>query len=174
MNLRSLSEQSILSDNPSEVRNHWNGFIRWMTYEFFKLKGLSEQVRNDYIREAEERLEERLAKEDEEKARQESEEKEILEAKEKARKEAEEKAVTEVAAAKAKADAEEATCIAAEKAAKEKEVSLTQGEPTNSDLAPLVLKTLEELQKKQQLVRARLNQQDSVNSSIQTLLAQML
>lgn len=39
-----------------------------MTSEAFKLKGLSEQVRNDYIREAEERLEARLAREAKEKA----------------------------------------------------------------------------------------------------------
>ncbi|XP_050915850.1 uncharacterized protein LOC127130944 [Lathyrus oleraceus] len=176
--LKTLSEQSSLSDNPSEVRNHWNGFLIWMTSEVFKLKGLYEQVRNDYIREAEERLEERLAKEAEEKAHQEAEEKERLEAKELERKEAKEKVTAEAAAAKAeakaKADAEEAAHIIEEEASKEKEVSLTQCESSNSDLSPLVLKTLEELQKEQQLVRARLDQQDSINSSIQTLPAQLL
>lgn len=133
-----------------------------MTSEVFKLKGLSEQVRNDYIREAEERLKARMARE----------------AEEKERKEAEEKVVVEVAAAEAKAkarvDTEEAAHIAVKESAKEKEVALTQGESSNSDLAPLVLKTLEVLQKEQQIVRSRLDQQDSVNSSIQSLLTQLL
>ncbi|XP_050890958.1 uncharacterized protein LOC127096433 [Lathyrus oleraceus] len=176
--LRTLSEQSSLSDNPSKVRNHWNGFLRWMTSEIFKLKGLSEQVRNDYIREAEERLEARMAREAEEEVRQEAEEKARLEAEVQERKEDEAKVIFEATAAeakaKAKADAEEAARIAAEEADKAKEVALTQGESSNSDLAPLVLKTLEELQKEQKLVRARLDQQDSVNSSIQTLLTQLL
>ncbi|XP_050908947.1 uncharacterized protein LOC127122692 [Lathyrus oleraceus] len=39
--LRTLSKQSNLSDNPLEVRTRWNGFLRWMTSEVFKLKGLS-------------------------------------------------------------------------------------------------------------------------------------
>lgn len=149
MKLRTLSEQSSLSDNPFEVRNHWNGFLRWMTSEVFKLKGLPEQVRNNYIREVEERLEARLAREVEEKARQKAEEKARLKAKEQERKEAEEKVIVEAAAAecgaKAKADPEEATRIAAEEAAKEKEVVLTQGKSSNSDVSQLVLKTLEEL-----------------------------
>ncbi|XP_050897402.1 proline-rich receptor-like protein kinase PERK12 [Lathyrus oleraceus] len=85
MKLRTLSEQSILSDNPSEVRNQWNGLLRWMTSEVFKLKGLSKQVRNDYIREAGERIEARLARETEEKAHQEAEEKARLKAEELAR-----------------------------------------------------------------------------------------
>ncbi|XP_050909541.1 uncharacterized protein LOC127123359 [Lathyrus oleraceus] len=160
--LRSLSEQFKLSDNPSEVRNDQNGFLRWMTYEVFKLKGLSEQVRNDYIREVKERLEARLAIEYEEKSRQEAKEKARLEAEEKARKEAEEKAAAEAAAAaeakaKAKADVKEVTHIDVEEAAKAKEVALTQGESSNSDLAPLVLKALEELQKELQIIRAGLD-----------------
>lgn len=106
MKLRTLSERSSLSGNPFEVRTHWNGFLRWMTLEVFKLKGLSEQVINDYIRSAEEIQEACLEKEAEEKARQEAEEKA-----------ADEAAVAE-AEAKAKADAEEATRIAAEEAAK--------------------------------------------------------
>lgn len=53
-----------------------------MTYEVFKLKGLSEQVRNDYIREAKERLEAHLVKDAEEKAREEAEEQARREAKE--------------------------------------------------------------------------------------------
>lgn len=153
MKLITLSEEFSLSDNPSKVRNHWNGFLRWITSEVFKLKGLSEQVKNDYIRETEEKLEARLAKEAEEKARQKAEEKERLEAKEQARTEAKEKASTEDAAAKAKAkakaDTKEAAHIAVEEVAKAKEVALTQGESSNSDLSPLVLKTLEELQKEQ-------------------------
>ncbi|XP_050919295.1 eukaryotic translation initiation factor 4 gamma-like [Lathyrus oleraceus] len=149
-----------------------------MTYEVFKLKGLFKQVKNDYIREAEERLEACMAKEDEEKSRQEAKEKAILEAEEQARKEAEEKEVVEVAAteaeAKAKADAKEATHITVEEAAKSNEFALTRGESSTYGIAPLVLQILEELQKEQQLVRARLDKQDSVNSNIQNLLTQLL
>ncbi|XP_050876992.1 uncharacterized protein LOC127080738 [Lathyrus oleraceus] len=61
------------------------------------------------------------------------------------------------AEAKAKADAEEATHIAAEEDAKAINDAQTQGEQSHSDFAPLVLKTLEELQKEQQIVRARLD-----------------
>ncbi|XP_050909533.1 uncharacterized protein LOC127123351 [Lathyrus oleraceus] len=145
--LRTLSEQSSLSDNPYEIMTHWNGFLRWMTFEVFKLKGLSEQVRNDYIRGAEERLEACLIKEAEEKARHEAEEKASLEAEEQARKEAEEKAATEAAAveAEAKVDAKEATRIAVEEAKKSTEVGITRGESSTSNIAPLVLQTLEEL-----------------------------
>lgn len=57
-----------------------------MTSEVFKLKGLSKQVRNGHIREAEERLEAYLAREAEERALQEDEEKSRLESEEKARK----------------------------------------------------------------------------------------
>ena len=84
--------------------------------------------------------------------------------------EAEAKATTEVAAVEAKANIEEA----ARTTVKTIEVALTRGESSHSDLAPLVLKTLEELQKEEQLVRTRFDQQDSVNSSIQNLLAQLL
>ncbi|XP_050894413.1 eukaryotic translation initiation factor 4 gamma-like [Lathyrus oleraceus] len=115
------------------------------------------------------------------KARLEAEGKARLEAEEKARKEVEEKAVAEAvvaaaieAKAKAKDNTKEATPIAAREDAKAKEVALTQGETSNSDLASLVLKTLEELQKEKNLVRAKLDQQDSLNSSIQTLLTQLL
>ena len=45
------------------MRNHWNRVIRWMTSKVFKLKGLSEQVKNGYIKEDEERLEAHLARE---------------------------------------------------------------------------------------------------------------
>lgn len=172
MKLRQLFEQSSLSDNPSQVRTQWNGFLRRMKFEVFKLKGLSEQVINDYIRGAEERLEACMVKEAEEKAQQEAEEKARLEAEEQNIKEAEEKATAEDAAVEAKAQAniEEAARIAAEEAAKSIEFSLTRGESSTFDIAPLVLQTLEKLQKEQQLVIARLDKQDSVNSSIQNLL----
>ncbi|XP_050878124.1 uncharacterized protein LOC127081940 [Lathyrus oleraceus] len=123
--LRQLSEESRLSDNPSKVRTHWNGFLRWMTFEVFKLKGVSEQVRNDYIRGDEERLEARLAQEDEEKARKEVEEKAAT------------KAATVEAEAKARADTEEATHIVAEEATKTTKVALTRGESSTFDIASL-------------------------------------
>lgn len=46
-----------------------------MTYKIFKLKGLSEQVRNDLIRGAEEKLKARLEKEADGKAEREAIEK---------------------------------------------------------------------------------------------------
>lgn len=166
MKLRQLFEQSSLNDNPSDVRNHWDGFLRWMTFEIFMLKGLSKQVRNDYIRGYKERLEARMVKEAEEKAR--------LEAEEKLRKEAGEKAITEAAATNVESKAKVGTEEAAHIAAKSNEFTLTRGESSISDIASLVLQTLEELQKEQQLVRVRLDKQDSVNSSIQNLLTQLL
>lgn len=148
--LRSLSENSKINDDSSAVRIHWNRVIIWMTYEAFKLKSLSEQSRNDFIREDGERLQARLAKEAEERAHREVEEKDRLEEEEKAREAAENVIAEAVAAAeaevKAKSDAEEATRITAKEAAKAKDTSLTQGESSHSDFAPLVLKTLEELQ----------------------------
>ncbi|XP_050897328.1 uncharacterized protein LOC127104169 [Lathyrus oleraceus] len=144
-----------------------------MTSEAFKLKGLSEKVRNDFIREVGERLQERLVREAEEKARREAEEKAHLE-EEKMAREAAEKAAAAEAEAKAKADAEEAARIATEEDAIESNDALTQGEQSHSVFAPLVLKTLEELQKEQQIVRVRLDQQDSVNNNIQNLLTQLL
>lgn len=80
------------------------------------------------------------------------------------------------AKAKAKVEVEaalatEVACMAAEDAEGTNEVYLTRGESLTSDLAPQVLKTLEELPKEQQLVRARLDQQDQVNYNIQNLLA---
>lgn len=105
----------------------------------------------------------------------EAKEKDRLEAEEQKRKESKEKISAEAAGvAEAKADAEEAAHIDGKEAAKAIEVALTQGESSHSDLAPLVLKTLEELQKEQLPVRARLDQQDSINSRIQTILAQLL
>lgn len=116
-----------------------------MTSEAFKLKGLSEQVRNDFARDAGERLQARLVREAEEKDRREAEEKARLEEEQRVR-EAAEKAVAE-AEAKAKADVEEVAHIAAEEAATTSTNALTQGEQSNSGFAYLVLKTLKELQK---------------------------
>ncbi|XP_050895579.1 uncharacterized protein LOC127102220 [Lathyrus oleraceus] len=149
-----------------------------MTSKAFTLKGLFEQVRNDFVRDTGVRLHAHLVREAEEKARKEAEEKALLE-EEKRLREAKEKVVVAAAAAaeateKAKADAEEAARIAAEEAAKASANALTQGEQSNFDFAPLVLKTLEELQKEQQVVRARLVHQDSVNNNIQILLTQLL
>ncbi|XP_050909036.1 uncharacterized protein LOC127122792 [Lathyrus oleraceus] len=99
---------------------------------------------------AEIRLQERLAREVEERARQEVEEKERQEELQRIR-DAEAKALADVAAAeveaKAKADTEEAARLAKEPAAKARNDALTQGESSNSRFFPLVLKTLEELQK---------------------------
>ncbi|XP_050890628.1 uncharacterized protein LOC127096043 [Lathyrus oleraceus] len=127
------------------------------------------------------RLQARLAREAEEKARKEVEEKARLEEEQRIR-EAEETATAEAAVdataveakAKAKAKVEEAACIAAEEASKASVDALTQGEQSNSGFSPMVLKTLEELQKEQQVVRARLDHQDSVNTNIQNLLTQLL
>ncbi|XP_050919764.1 eukaryotic translation initiation factor 4 gamma-like [Lathyrus oleraceus] len=127
------------------------------------------------------KLEERLAREAEEQARKEAEEKAHREEEQRIR-EAEEKAATGAAAAtnaaeaeaNTKAEAEEATRIGAEEAAKAKVDALTQGEHSNSGFVPLVLKTLEELQKEQQVVRARLDQQDFLNNNIQNMLSQLL
>ncbi|XP_050885302.1 eukaryotic translation initiation factor 4 gamma-like [Lathyrus oleraceus] len=151
-----------------------------MTSEPFKLKGLSRQACNDFIRDAGIRLQDRLAREAEEKARKEAEEKARLE-EEQIIREVEEKDIVEAAAivatveaeAKAKTEAEEAACIAAEETAKANADTLTQGEQSNSDFSPLVLKTLEELQKEQQVIRVRLHHQDSVNTNIQNLLTQL-
>lgn len=144
-----------------------------MTSKVFKINGIYEQVRNDYIRDTEKRLEARLTHEAEEQARKEAKEKAKIEAEERGRLEAEEKFVAE-AEANAKADAEEADRIAAEEIAKTSELALTQSESSTSDIVALLLKNLEEHQKEQQLVRARLDQQDLVNSSIQSLLGQLL
>ncbi|XP_050914811.1 uncharacterized protein LOC127129721 [Lathyrus oleraceus] len=151
-----------------------------MTSEAFKLKGLSEQVNNDFVIDAGVRLQAHLVIDTEEKARKEAEEKARLEKEQRIR-EVEEKVVVEVvfaaaaeAEAKAKVEAEEVARIAAEEAAKANADALTQGEQSNSGLAPPVLKILEELQKEQQVVRARLDHQDSVNNNIQNLLTQLL
>ncbi|XP_050877075.1 uncharacterized protein LOC127080826 [Lathyrus oleraceus] len=151
-----------------------------MTFEAFKLKGLSEKVRNDFIRDAGERLQARLVREAEEMARREVKEKAHLEEEQRVREAAEKDDVEAVAATaaeaeeKAKVDTEEAARIAAEEAAKASADALTQGEKSNSGFAPLVLRTLEELQKEQQVMRERLDHQDSVNNNIQNLLTQLL
>lgn len=112
-----------------------------MTSEAFKLKHISEQVKNDFIKDAEARLQERLAREAEEEARQ----AEIQMAKE-----AEAKALAAAAAeAEAKAAAE------AKARAAEEQSALTQGE--SSTVIPTVLKTLEELQKDQKELKARMD-----------------
>ena len=71
--VKSLTINSGISDDPDSVRTHWNRVIGWMTSEAFKLKHISEQVRNDFIRDAEARLQERLAREAEEQAKKEAE-----------------------------------------------------------------------------------------------------
>ncbi|XP_050916472.1 uncharacterized protein LOC127131604 [Lathyrus oleraceus] len=148
-----------------------------MTSKAFKLKGLSEQVCNDFIRDTGIRLQERLAREAEERERMEDKEKARQEELHRIR-EAEAKVVVDVAAtedeAKAKVDTEEATHITEEVVAKANADELIQGEHSNSGFVPLVLKTLEELQKEQQVVRARLDQQDSINVNIQKMLSQLL
>ncbi|XP_050876674.1 uncharacterized protein LOC127080398 [Lathyrus oleraceus] len=112
-------------------------------------------VRNDYIRGAGERLEVSLAQEVEERARKEAEERAKIEVEERARIEVEDKVFAEAATveteAKAKVGGEEVAHIAVEEVGKTSEVSLTLCESSTSDLAPLLLKTLEELQKEQQL-----------------------
>ncbi|XP_050909276.1 eukaryotic translation initiation factor 4 gamma-like [Lathyrus oleraceus] len=122
-----------------------------------------------YEREAEEQA----RKEAEDKARREEEQR-IKEAEEKAAAEVAATAAAVEAEAKAKAKAKEVARIAAEEAAKAKADALTQGEHSKSRFVPLVLKTLEELQKEQQVVHARLDQQDSVNNNIQNMLSQLL
>ncbi|XP_050915855.1 eukaryotic translation initiation factor 4 gamma-like [Lathyrus oleraceus] len=119
------------------------------------------------IKDAGIRLQDRLDREAEEQARKEAKEKARLEEEQRIR-EAEEKAVAAAAEAEAKAlaEAEEAIRVAAEEAAKARSNALTQGEKSNSGFSPLVLKTPEELQKEQQVVRVRLDQQDSVNINI--------
>lgn len=176
--IKSLSENSRISDDPSAVRIHWNKVIKWMASEAFKLKGLSIQVQNNFIREAGERLQACLAREAKERVRREVEEKAHLEEEQRAR-EVAEKAAAEAAAAteaeaKAKANAEEEAHTTAEEAAKARNDALTQGEQSHSNIASIVLKIMEELQKEQQIVREKLDQQDSVNFNIQNLLTQLL
>jgi hypothetical protein len=164
--VKSLTINSGISDDPDSVRTHWNRVIGWMTSEAFKLKHISEQVRNDFIRDADARLQERLAREAEEEARRQEEER-ARQAEIQRAKEAEAKAL---AAAAAEAEAKAAT--EAEARAAEEQSALTQGE--SSSVIPMVLKTLEELQKDQKELRARMDKQDTVNDNIQNMLAQLL
>ncbi|XP_050890931.1 eukaryotic translation initiation factor 4 gamma-like [Lathyrus oleraceus] len=164
--VKSLTINSGISDDPSAVRTHWNSVISWMTFEAFKLKGLSMQVRNDFIRDAEIRLQQRLAREAEERARKEAEEKAKQEELQRI-KEAEAKALADVvvaaeAEAQAKAAAEAEARLDEESTTRVEQDALTQGE--SFTFVPLVLMTLEELQKEQQEVRARLDQQDTESS----------
>jgi len=100
--VKSLTINSGISDDPDSVRTHWNRVIGWMTSEAFKLKHISEQVRNDFIRDAEARLQERLAREAEEEARRIEEERARQEELQRVR-EAEAKALADAAAADAEA-----------------------------------------------------------------------
>lgn len=111
----------------------------WMTSKAVKLKGTSEQVRNDYIGGAEERLEARLAQKADERA--------MKEVEERARKEAKERAVAAEAKAKARVNAEETARIVVEETVKTFEVAMTQSESSKYDPVPMVLKTLEEHRK---------------------------
>ncbi|XP_050897962.1 uncharacterized protein LOC127104859 [Lathyrus oleraceus] len=122
--IKSLFVNSNISDDPSVVRIHWNRVIRWMTSESFKLKGLSEQVRNDFIKDDREKLHAWLVREAEENARREAEEKAHLEEEQQVR----EAVVAAEAEAKVKADAKEAACITAEEAAKTSNDALAQRE----------------------------------------------
>ncbi|XP_050920071.1 uncharacterized protein LOC127137676 [Lathyrus oleraceus] len=161
--------QKIMQETEWSVRVHMGTVSSWDPLEHsdqldaseaFKLKGLFEQVCNDFIRDAGIRLQDCLAREAKEQARKEPEEKARLEEEQRI-KEAEEKAVAEAAAAeaeaKAKAEAEEVARVTVEVAAKARVDALTQGEQSNSGFAPIVLKTLEESQKEQQVVRVRLD-----------------
>ncbi|XP_050896796.1 eukaryotic translation initiation factor 4 gamma-like [Lathyrus oleraceus] len=150
--VKSLTINSEINDDPSEVRIYWSRVISWMTSKAFKLKGLSKQVHDDFIRDAGIRLQERLAREAEEQARKEAKEKARQEEEQRIR-EAEEKVASDVAAATTAAEAEakviveveEVARIATKEAAKARTNTLTQGEHSNSGFVPLVLKTLEEL-----------------------------
>ncbi|KAI5409756.1 hypothetical protein KIW84_055275 [Lathyrus oleraceus] len=167
--VKSLTINSGISDDPDSVRTHWNRVIGWMTSEAFKLKHISEQVRNDFIRNAEARLQERLAREAEEEARRQEEER-ARQAEIQRAKEAEAKALADAAAA-AEAEAQ-AAAEAEAKAAAEAQSALTQGE--SSTVVPIVLQRLEELMKDQKELRARMDKQDTVNDNIQNMLAQLL
>ncbi|XP_050902427.1 protein IQ-DOMAIN 14-like [Lathyrus oleraceus] len=165
------------SPSPPSLASSTEPETTFLTLEEAIQKGLSEQVRNDFIRDAGIRLQERLAREAKERARKEAEEKACQKELHRIR-EAEAKVTADAAdiaaEAKAKANAEEVTRIAEEATAKANTNALTQGEHSNSGLVPLVLKTLEELQKEQQVVRVRLDQQDSININIQNMLSQLL
>ncbi|KAI5429355.1 hypothetical protein KIW84_034094 [Lathyrus oleraceus] len=174
--VKSLTTSSGISDDPDSVRTHWNRVIGWMTSEAFKLKHISEQVRNDFIRDAEARLQERLAREAAEEARRLEEERLAREAEEARRLEEEKARQAEIlrekeAEAKALADAA-AAAEAEAQATAEAQQAMTQGE--SSSVVPMVLQTLEELKKDQKELRARIDKQDTVNDNIQNMLALLL
>jgi hypothetical protein len=147
--IKSLSVNSSISDDPSALMIHYDKVIRWMNSKAFKLKGLSEQVRSDFVRDAGVKLQARLVREAEEKARREAEEKARLEEEKRIREAAKKTVDAAEAEAKAKAEVEEAARIIVEEVAKASADALTQGDKSNSGFTPLVLKTLEELQKEQ-------------------------
>ncbi|KAI5444842.1 hypothetical protein KIW84_013212 [Lathyrus oleraceus] len=177
--IKSLAKNSEVSDDPKSVRTHWNRVISWMTSESYRLKSISEQVRNGYIRDSEERLQERLAREAE--ARRLEEERLAKEAEEEAKRLEEERLAKEAellriqeAEAKAQADAE--AQAAAEAAAQQ---ALTQGE--SSSAIPLILNTLKEIKQDQKEIkqdqnelRARMDKQDALNENIQNMFAMLL
>ncbi|XP_050890346.1 uncharacterized protein LOC127095740 [Lathyrus oleraceus] len=110
-----------------------------MTSKAFKLKSLSEQFRNDFIRDAEARLHESLAREAEEQARKEAEEKSREEEIQRL-KEAEAKALADAATAEAEAkDAAEAEAkAAAEAEARRVEESASRLMPTLEEYSHLI------------------------------------
>ncbi|KAI5402748.1 hypothetical protein KIW84_050378 [Lathyrus oleraceus] len=177
--IKSLAKNSEVSDDPKSVRTHWNRVISWMTSESYRLKSISEQVRNGYIRDSEERLQERLAREAE--ARRLEEERLAREAEEEAKRLEEERLAKEAellriqeAEAKAKADAEAQAAAEAEA-----QQALIQGE--SSSAIPLILNTLKEIKQDQQEIkkdqnelRARMDKQDALNENIQNMFAMLL
>ncbi|KAI5436346.1 hypothetical protein KIW84_022718 [Lathyrus oleraceus] len=177
--VKSLAKNSEVSDDPKSVRTHWNRVISWMTSESYRLKSISEQVRNGYIRDAEERLQERLAREA--KARRLEEERLAKEAEEEARRLEEERLAKEAellrikeAEAKAQADAEAQAAAEAEA-----QQALTQGE--SSSAIPMILHALKEIKQDQKEIkqdqnelRARMDKQDALNENIQNMFAMLL
>jgi hypothetical protein len=150
-----------------------------MTSESYRLKSISEQVRNGYIRDSEERLQERLAREAE--AKRLEEERLAREAEEEAKRLEEERLAKEAellriqeAEAKAQADAEAQAAAEAEA-----QQALIQGE--SSSAIPLILNTLKEIKQDQQEIkkdqnelRARMDKQDALNENIQNMFAMLL
>ncbi|KAI5398948.1 hypothetical protein KIW84_064355 [Lathyrus oleraceus] len=177
--IKSLAKNSEVSDDPKSVRTHWNRVISWMTSESYRLKSISEQVRNGYIRDSEERLQERLAREAE--AKRLEEERLAREAEEEAKRLEEERLAKEAellrireAEAKAQADAEAQAAAEAEA-----QQALIQGE--SSSAIPLILNTLKEIKQDQQEIkkdqnelRARMDKQDALNENIQNMFAMLL
>ncbi|XP_050919073.1 uncharacterized protein LOC127136575 [Lathyrus oleraceus] len=124
-----LEDVTIDIGRPLNARNLKSmGRNFWVKTSAFKLKGLSEQVRYDFIKDVGIRLQARLAREDEENVKKEAEEQARTEEEQRIR-EAEEKVVAVAAAAeagaKALADVEEAAHIAVKEAAKARADALT-------------------------------------------------